>query len=171
MWSALLDSCSRSSSSSILGSCAIPLPFITFIFKLREQVFVVLFRAKDECLWQTKAAILNGTMETTEATSFRLAALQLAVQSQSYRPQDQRRGVLSREFSKWIPKGWLACDDELCSSSPSFFVIGHLDEIKARGLSDFYVERRIYAGYELVKDLSASDATFAYLKAVKDLPL
>lgn len=78
--------------------------------------------------------------------------MQLAIQSQSFRPQDLRRGVLIRELSKWIPKG-------------------HLDEIKARGLSNFYVERRIYAGYEQVKDLSTSDATFAYLKAVKDLPL
>jgi hypothetical protein len=87
-------------------------------------------------------------MELSETLCFRLASLQMAIQSQTYRPQDLRRGVLIREISKWIPKG-------------------HLDEIKSRGLSLFYVERRIYWGYEQVKDLSVTDATFAYLKTVK----
>ena len=114
--------------------------------KLRDPQAVYYFYA------QTRALILNGTMEVTEAMSFKLAALQLAIQQQTYRPQDLRRGFLGHEMTRWIPKG-------------------HLDEIASRGLSEWYVERRIYGAYDLVKDMSAADGVMAYLKTVKDLPL
>ncbi len=128
------------------ASLVFKIKYFKYPKKLRDPAAVHFFYA------QTQAQILHGTMETSETMCFRLAGLQMAIQAQTYRPQDLRKGALTREISKWIPKG-------------------HLDEIQGRGLSLQYVERRIYAAYEQVKDMTSADATFAYLKTVKDLPL
>jgi hypothetical protein len=110
--------------------------------KLRDPVAVYLFFA------QTRAQVIRGTIETTEAMAFKLASLHLTADQASFRPQDFRVGFLSRDMGKWIPHGrWTTMQDA--------------------GLDMRYVEKRIYSACEKIKDMNKTDALYAYLKTVK----
>lgn len=128
------------------SSLVFKIKFFKYPKKLRDPVAVRFFYA------QVRSQVMQGALETSDALAFRLAGLQLAIQQQTFRPQDLRKGYIAREIGKWVPKQ-------------------HLDVIESLGLSASYVERRIFASYEKNKFLSQTDAIYAYLKQVKDLQL
>ncbi len=100
--------------------------------------------------------MVDNSLETNVAMGFKLAALQLAIHLPTFRPQDMRPGML---WSRSKELGGIPLSS------------GHMEALQREGFDKAYIERRIFTAYEKVSDMNRTDAIYAYLKTVKDLPL